>query len=156
MGESSEKELPAQGGLLTLNLNDDNTIQPVSTETLTSTSGVSLCPSCSQRTLWTVALPCPTMLQTDLSWPEGLEGILKQLPQGPSCLVGYWHRPSWVAGFGLPLTGSCFARRASLTSCRVNKPGVSRGFMEELGEIPCSICLPGQRLLRSPKTCLLV
>lgn len=42
MGESSEKEPAAWGGLLTLNPNDDDTIQPISTEALTSTSEVSL------------------------------------------------------------------------------------------------------------------
>lgn len=99
---------------------------------------------------------CPVQTHHEQSCPgQCLDVTLQNLPRGPSSLSHHCRGPFWGSGSGLSYTRSCFAKMASLTSCYVNKPNGSWGFMEELEKgwwrSPSSPCLPGHCLLHRPR-----
>lgn len=92
---------------------------------------------------------CPVQTHHEQTCPgQCLDVTPKNLSWGPSFLSHYCRGPFWGSGSGLSYTRSCFAKRASLTSCYLNKPGGSWGFMEELEKgwwrSPSFLCLPGR------------
>lgn len=88
---------------------------------------------------------CPMQTHHEQTCPgQCLDVTLQNLPRGSSSLSHHCHGPFWGSGSALSYTRSCFAKRASLTSCNVNKHGGSWGFREELGRAggdpPAPLC----------------